>query len=123
MNKYVKLYSYVGLLAFAGLGSIIIMFCKGQPQFAIAMLLFVVWAVLGLYKVTGLPTKSGLHATDLPFFLHGLYVLLFLFAMIGNIGYLFYYGFAVFASATIVLAFIHIIAYMELSKLPDVYIK
>lgn len=120
MNKSIGFFSYAGLLAFAGLGSVITMFCKAEYQFAVAMLLLVVWMALDMSNVFRTPTKAGVHTTRGSFFFHGLYVLLFMFAMAGNIGYLFYYGYAVLACALVLLCFLQVLDYLGLCVLPDV---
>lgn len=108
--KKIKVYIYCCFVAITLLTSSICLCVKGVYQFAAADLLLLAFLALNFVKLKTAITKKSIHDA---FFLHGAYIALTIFSMLGSIGYLFYYNYTACGVMVIELAVLLLLAYYE----------
>lgn len=113
--KKIKVYVYMAFVLATLVGSMVCLGVQGVWQFMAADALLVAFISLDYFKVMPLPVTTEIHDR---LFVFGTYTLVVLFAMIGSIGYLFYFNYAVWGTLMIVLAAILLLAFVKAITLP-----
>lgn len=111
----IKVYVYMAFVLATLIGSMVCLGIQGVWQFMAADVLLLAFIALDFFKVLRLPVTTEMHDR---LFVFGTYTLVALFAVIGSIGYLFYYDYAAWGALIIVLAVILFLAFIKAITLP-----